>query len=147
MELITSNWFECTVKFERTTEEGANKKVSENYIVEAMSFTEAEAKIIEEMEAYCSGELEIKKITPLNVSGILFSSLDRDDKWYKGKLFFKILEESNGKEKKSAVNYLIQADSLRGALKYVEQEMQGSSVDYVTSTISESKIMDVFRNK
>lgn len=144
MELKTSNWFECSVKYEHVTEDGSKKKTSENYIVEAMSFTEAEARINEEMAAYCNGEMEIKKISPLSVSGILFSSISTDDKWYKSKLFFLIADEKTGKEKKESITYIIQADSLKGALRYVEQIMKDTSVDYVTSTISDTKVLDVF---
>lgn len=145
MKAVTSTWFECAVKYERTTEEGPGKKVTESYVVEAFSFTEAEAKILDEMGHHTSGELEIKKITPLNVTELFFSEKDADDSWFKCKLAFITTDEKTGREKRSAASYLVQADSLGTALKYVVQEMGRTSIDYVASTISETKVMDVFR--
>ena len=145
MKAITSTWFECAVKYGRTTEEGSEKKVTETYVVEALSFTEAEAKITGEMDPYTSGELEIKKIAPMTVSEIFFSENDKDDSWFKCKLAFITIDEKTDKEKRSAVSYLIQADSLMTALDYIMQEMGKTSIDYVASNISETKIMDVLR--
>ena len=145
MKAITSTWFECAVKYGRTTEEGSEKKVTETYVVEALSFTEAEAKITGEMDPYTSGELEIKKIAPMTVSEIFFSESDKDDSWFKCKLAFITIDEKTDKEKRSAVSYLIQADSLMTALNYIMQEMGKTSIDYVASNISETKIMDVLR--
>lgn len=145
MKAITSTWFECAVKYGRTSEEGSEKKVTETYVVEALSFTEAEAKITSEMGPYTSGELEIKKIAPMTVSEIFFSESDKDDSWFKCKLAFITIDEKTDKEKRSAVSYLIQADSLMTALDYIMQEMGKTGIDYVASNISETKIMDVLR--
>ena len=145
MKAVTSTWFECAVRYGRTTEEGAEKKVTETYVVEALSFTEAEAKILSEMGPYTSDDLEVKKITPMTISEIFFSDKDKDDSWFKCKLAFISIDEKTEKEKRSAVSYLVQADSLGTALNYVVQEMGRTSIDYVASNISETKIMDVFR--
>ena len=145
MKAITSTWFECAVKYERTNNEGVNKAVTETYVVEAMSFTEAEAKIIEEMTPYTSGNLEVKKISPMTISEIFFSEKDADDRWFKCKLAFITIDEKTEKEKRSAVSYLVQANSLETALNYVVQEMGKTNIDYLASNISETKIMDVYR--
>ena len=145
MKAVTSTWFECAVRYGRTTEEGPEKKVTETYVVEALSFTEAEAKIIRELSPFTPGELEITKITPMSISEIFFSDRDADDSWFKCKLAFITIDEKTDKEKRSAVSYLVQADSLGTALNYVVQEMGKTSIDYVASNISETKIMDVYR--
>ena len=145
MESVTSTWFECVVKYERTTEEGTGKKVTETYVVEALSFTEAEAKIIKEIEPFTSGEFEIKKISPMTISEIFFSENDTDDSWFKCKLTFIVIDEKTCKEKRSSVSYLIQANSLKTALNCVNNFMDTTMTDYVTSNIGETKIMDVFR--
>lgn len=146
MQAISSTWFECAVKYERTNDEGAQKKVTETYVVEALSFTEAEKTIIREMTAYSSGELEVKKINPTAFHEVFFSNRDNDDKWYKAKLAFITIDEKTDKEKKSSVTFLVQANSLETALSYVTQEMGKTSIDYLASNISETKIMDVFRH-
>ncbi len=145
MQSITSTWFECAAKYERTTEDGDMKKVTETYVVEADSFGEAEKKIIEELSPYVSGELEIKKINPMSISEFFFSEKDADDKWYKCKLVFITIDEKSGKEKKSATSYIVQANSLATALNYMTNEMSNTMIDYVASNISETKIIDVFR--
>lgn len=145
MNSITSTWFECAVKYERTDEEGIQKNVTETYVVEALSFTEAEAKIIKEMSSYTSGGLEVKKISPTSYHEVFFSNLDQDDKWYKAKLSFITIDEKKGKEKKTPVTYLVQAVSLETALSYVTQEMGKTAIDYLPAIMSETKIMDVFK--
>ena len=146
MNSITSTWFECAVKYERTNEEGAQISVTETYVVEALSFSEAEAKIIKEMAPYTSGDLEVKKISPTSYHELFFSDLDQDDKWYKANLSFITIDEKSGKEKKSPVTFLVQASSLETALSYVAQEMVKTAIDYLPAIMSETKIMDVFKH-
>ena len=145
MKSITSTWYECAAKYARTTEEGSQKTVTETYVVEASSFTEAEKGIIKEMTPFTSGDLEIKKITPMTITEIFFSDKDADDKWFKCKLTFISIDENTNKEKRSAYSYLVQAASLLTALNYMMEEMNNTMMDYITSNISETKIMDVIR--
>lgn len=145
MDAITSTWFECAVKYERTNEDGLKKPVTETYVVEALSFTEAEAMIIREMTPFASGGLEVKKINPMSVKEIFFSHKEADDKWYKCKLTFITIDEKTEKEKRSSSTFIVQANSLSTALGYMTAEMSNTMIDYVASNISETKIMDVFR--
>lgn len=145
MQSVTSTWFECAVKYERTTEDGTNKKVTETYVVEALSFTDAEQKITDEISSYTNGEFEIKKISPMSINEIFFSDKDKDDKWYKCKLAFITIDEKTQKEKKTTTSYLVQASDLPTALNYMLGEMNNTLVDFLTSNISETKIMDVYR--
>ena len=138
-------FFEVKVKYDKMHDNGVLKSVTETYALDALSFTEAEAKIIRELSPFTPGELEIKKITPMSISEIFFSDRDADDSWFKCKLAFITIDEKTDKEKRSAVSYLVQADSLGTALNYVVQEMGKTSIDYVASNISETKIMDVYR--
>ncbi len=145
MQCVTSTWYECAVKYARTTEEGSQKSVTETYVVEASSFTEAEKQIIKEMTPFTSGDLEIKKINPMTITEIFFSDKDADDKWFKCKLTFISIDEKTNKEKRSAYSYLVQAGSLLNGLNYMMEEMSKTMTDYVTSNISETKIIDVYR--
>ena len=103
MRSKTSLWFETKVKYDKTMEDGQPKKVSESYVVEAMSFGEAEEKITEEMSAYISGEFDVKAITPTTYGEIFFSENTNDDRWYKTKLQFITIDEKTEKEKRSSV--------------------------------------------
>ena len=88
MRSRTSTWFETKVKYQKTMEDGSEKVVSEAYVVDALSFTEAESAIIDEMSVYVSGELKVSGIGKAGYGEIFFSDVDDDDKWYKAKLQF-----------------------------------------------------------
>ena len=146
MRSKTSLWFETKVKYDKTMEDGQPKKVSESYVVEAMSFGEAEEKITEEMSAYISGEFDVKAITPTTYGEIFFSENTNDDRWYKTKLQFITIDEKTEKEKRSSVYYLVQAASLNSAVKNIEEVMGTTMIDYVIAAINETKIMDVIEH-
>lgn len=88
MRSRTSNWYECKVKYQKTMEDGAEKVVSEQYVVDALSFTEAESVMLEEMSAYVSGSITITGIVKASYGEVFFSDNDADDRWYKVKLQF-----------------------------------------------------------
>ena len=144
MKSRTSDWFETKIRYDKTQEDGGQKPVTEQYVVDALSFTEAEKALIEEMQTYISGDYKITGIKPAPYHEIFFSDLNADDKWYKAKLQFITIDEKTQKEKRSNVNYLVQAGSLSKAVKYVEEVMGGTMIDYVISAINETPIMDVF---
>ena len=121
MRTITATWFEASVRYERQTDEGMQKMVTETYVVDAFTFGEAEEVINREMAPYATGEFKVKNITPATFGEVVFSDGENDDKWYKAKLVFPIIDETTGKEKRSTTNYLIQAGSFNAALKNVEQ--------------------------
>lgn len=144
MKSKTANWFECTVRPERQIENGLTKAVPELYVVEAVSFGDAEKTITEEISAYVSGSFEVKNINPAVYREIFFSEDDNDDRWYKAKLSFITIDEKSEKEKRSTVTYLVQAATFSGAVKNVQEVMSGTMIDYVIANITETKIMDVF---
>jgi hypothetical protein len=137
-------WFECKVRYEKTLENGMNKKVTEPYLVDALSFTEAEARIIEEVPPYISGEFTIADIKRANYTELFFCEEDSADRWFKCKLTFISLDEKSGAEKKTSSNVLVQAADLRDAVKKLDEGMKGSMMDYVISSMAETAIMDVF---
>ena len=146
MRSRTSNWFETAIRYDKTMEDGMTKKVIENYVVDALSFGEAEERITEEMSAYISGEFEVRNITPSTYHEIFFSENGNDDRWYKAKLAFITIDEKTEKEKRSSVTYLVQAATLNGAVKNIDEVMGGTMIDYVISNISETKFMDVYEH-
>ena len=144
MRSRTANWFICKIRYEKVMEDGLQKKVTEQYVVDALSFTEAEARIIEEMSQYISGEFEVVEIDRCVFKEVFFSDEDTADKWYKSKLQFITIDEKTEKEKRTAVYYLVHGSSLENARKNIDEVMGGTMIDYVISGVNETKIMDVF---
>lgn len=127
-------------------EDGVEKAVSEAYVVDAYCFTEAESAITEEMSAYVRGEFKVQNIAKAGYGEIFFSDMDEDDKWYKVKIQEIMVDEKTEKEKLISRFYLVQANSLARSLRYVEEEMGKTMIDYTIVAINETKIMDVFEH-
>ena len=144
MRSRTANWFICKIRYEKVMEDGLQKKVTEQYVVDALSFTEAEARITKQMSQYISGEFDVVEIDRCVFKEIFFSNEEIADKWYKAKLQFITIDEKTEKEKKTNVNYLVQAGSFEGARKNIDEVMGGTMIDYVINTVKETVIMDVF---
>lgn len=144
MRTRSGSWFETKIKYQKTQEDGSEKVVTELYIVEALSCTEAEASIIKEMALYSHGETKVPSIKKANFNEIFFSDKDEDDKWFSAKLQFITIDEKSDKEKRSNVNYLVQAKSLARALRYVDEVMGKTMIDYDIVGLNETKLMDVF---
>lgn len=144
MRTRTANWFETKIRYEKTMEDGLQKKVSEKYVVNALSHTEAEERIIEEMSSYISGEFDVKGIVPASYTEIFFSDDANADRWYKAKLQFITIDERTEKEKRSNAYYLVQAATFDAAVKGIHEVMGGTMIDYVIASVAETPIMDVF---
>ncbi len=111
----TATFFECKVRYEKTMESGERKKVTETYVVNALSFAEVEGRIIEEMKPYVGNEtMDVTAIKIASYKEVFFSDTDNDDKFYKVRCNFITLDEDSGKEKKTAVDYLVQAAAVDG---------------------------------
>ena len=136
------NWFECKVRYDKMLETGMQKTVTEPYLVDALSFTEAEGRIIEEIKPYISGEFTIADIKRVKYAETFFNA--EGDRYFKTKLYFLTLDEKSGSEKKTAVNMLVQASTLREAVDIVETEMKKTMIDYEFASVVETAIMDVF---
>ena len=136
-------WFECKIRYEKLMENGMNKKVTEPYLVDALSFTEAEARIIEEMTPFITGEFTVSDIKRANYSE-LFPSEEAADRWFKCKLIFITLDEKSGAEKKTSTQVLVQAADLRDAVKKLDEGMKGTMADYQIGSVAETAIMDVY---
>ena len=142
-----ANWFECKVRYEKTGDDGMPRKVTETYVVDALSFSEAESRILEEMGKYVSGELEVCDLKIAQYKEIFFADNDLADKWYKAKLAFITINEKTDKEKKTSVLYLVNAGNINSALKNVDELMESTMIDYQTCNLTETHIMDVFECK
>jgi hypothetical protein len=123
-------------------ENGMQKKVTEPYLVDALSFTEAEARIIEEIRPYITGEFTVANIKRARFSEIFFN--ENGDRFYRIKIFFVTLDEKSGAEKKTASMMLVQASTLKDAIAVMEDGMKGTMADYTIAMVTETALMDVF---
>ena len=141
---MAKDWFECKVRYDKTLETGLLKKVTESYLVDALSFTEAEERFLQEIEPMMSGEYSVSDIKRAKISE-LFESIDTtDDKWYKAKVAYIAYDEKKGVEKRTNQIMLIQAKDLRVAVQNLDKGMQGTMGDWDIISIAETPIMDIF---
>ena len=120
-----------------------NKKVTEPYLVDALSFTEAEARIIEEMTPFISGEFTVSDIKRADYSELFPSEEVAADRWFKCKLVF-ITGRKSGAEKKTSAQVWVRAADLRDAVKELDEGMKGTMADYQIASVAETAIMDVY---
>lgn len=138
-------WFECKVRYEKMAENGMVKKVNEPYLVDALTFTEAEARIIEEMKSYISGDYSISSEKKTKIAEVFFN--EGGDRWYLVKVNFITLDEKSGAEKKSVSQMLVQASDFDSAVENFKEGMKGTMADYEIGSVAETMIMDVYTAK
>ncbi len=136
------NWFECKVSFEKVQEDGLMKKVTEPYLVDALSFTEAETRISKEVQPYASGEFTVSNIKRCKIAELFFD--DNGDKWYRCKVHLITIDENKGIEKRIPQTYMVQANDLRNAVDNLFKAMEGTLGDYELAAVTETAILDVY---
>lgn len=137
-----NNWFECKISYEKMMEDGALRKVTEAYLVDALSFTEAEARITTAVEPFISGEFKVEDIKRARLAEVF---LDEDgDKYYKAKVNYITLDARSGREKRTPAYMLVQAPTLEDARTRLDEGMKGTLADYVVESLAETKLLDVF---
>lgn len=137
-------WFICKIRYEKVMENGMNKKVTEPYLVDALSFTEAEARIIEEMTPFISGEFTVSDISRANFSELFPSEEEAADRWFKCKLIFITLDDKSGAEKKTSTYVLVQGASTEDATIKLHEGMKGTMAEYRIGSVVETPIIDVY---
>ena len=144
MKSKVSKFFEVKIQYQKMQEDGKEKKVTEQYVVEAFSFTEAESRIAEEMLPYTDGDLDVvsEKIAPFNE--IFISDNSTDDKWFVSKVGFITLDEKTAKEKKQTFRYLVQAETSELALDYTKEMLSHGMSDYSIDSVQDTPTLDVF---
>lgn len=140
-----ANWFDCKVKYKKTMEDGKIKPVTDEYLVDALTFTEAEKRFIEEITPFMMGEFEVTDIKRYRVSELFESQDAAADKWYRAKLVFITLDEKTAVEKRTATLVLVKATDINNALATVLKGMEGTLGDYAITAIQETNILDVVR--
>lgn len=137
-----ANWFECKVRYDKMMENGIVKKVNEPYLVDALSFTEAEARIIEEQTPFISGEFSVSAVKRTKISEIFRD--DSADKWYLAKVAFITIDEKTAVEKRSISQILVAASDFKGAFDNFMEGMSGTMADFELVSLSETPLMDVY---
>lgn len=136
-------WFQCKVKYERNVDDGSIAKVSETYLIDALSFTEAEERINEEMKPYISGDFMVTDIKRAKINE-LFEN-ESGDRWYRSKVNFVSLDEEKGIEKRIATTMYAQASTLKEAVDVIDKGMKGTLADYEIASVVETDVMDIFK--
>lgn len=136
-------WFTVKVKYDRPGENGLITPTTEPYLVDAISYAEAEKRIFEEVKLYAtSGELEIKDIRKTKITELFYN--EGGDKWYRCKVNYIIIDEDKGIEKKAPQIMMVQASDFKEAVNTLIERMKSELSDYEIDTVSETKILDVF---
>lgn len=147
MRTRTSNWFEVKVRYDKVMEDGYEKKVTESYVVDALSFGEAEEVATEYLSKYVSGEIQVVNINPMKFREVFFSEQESCDRYYKAILQFITIDEKTEREKHTQVYYLVQASSFDNCKDTIRTIMDGTMIDYQIASVSETKIIDVIEHE
>lgn len=140
-----ANWFECKVRYDKMMENGVVKKVTEPYLVDALSFTEAESRIIEEQTPSISGDFSVSAVKRTKISEIFWD--DSADKWYLVKVAFVTIDEKTAVEKKTSTLILTAGNDLKDAYDNFMAGMEGTMADFEIQSIAETPLMDVYKAK
>ena len=141
---MTANWFEAKVKYMKVSEDGKEKKVNEAYLLDAMSYTEAESRITREMESVVSGDYYISSLKKSKITEVVPSEDETDDRWYKAKVAIIDADEVSGKEKSSFQYYLVAASDIKRALENLEKSLSTFVVPYEIASLADTTFMDVY---
>lgn len=147
MRTKTSNWFEVKMRYDKVHEDGYEKKVTESYVVEALSFGEAEKTAMEFLGSYVSGEIQVVNINPMKFQEVFFNEQESCDRYYKAILQFITIDEKTEREKHTQVYYLVQASSFDNCKDTIRTIMDGTMIDYQIASLSETKVIDVIEHE
>ena len=139
-------WFECKVSYERQADSMGMKKVSESYLVDALSFTEAEERIIKEVRPFVSvGELEVVNIRRARIAELFLNDEAEDDRYFRAKVNFITVDEKSGSEKKTSATMIVKSDSLPNAVTELKAQLDSQVASYEIASVTDTQILDVFQ--
>ena len=147
MRTKTSNWFEVKLRYDKVHEDGYEKKVTESYVVQALSFGEAEKTAIEFLGSYVSGEIQVVNINPMKFQEVFFNEQESCDRYYKAILQFITIDEKTEREKHTQVYYLVQASSFDNCKDTIRTIMDRTMIDDQIASVSETKVIDVIEHE
>ena len=147
MRTKSSVWFEVKLRYEKVHEDGYEKKVTESYVVDALSFGEAEETAVEFLGSYVSGEIQVVNINPMKFHEVFFNEQESCDRYYKVILQFITIDEKTEREKHTQVYYLVQASSFDNCKDTIRTIMERTMIDYQIASVSETKVIDVIEHE
>ena len=136
------NWFECKVKYQNVDENNKAKNVTEAYLVDAASFTEAESRIYKELQDIMEVEFNVTSIKKAKIAEIF--PFDDIDTWYKCKVAYVDVDEKSGKEKKVNNDMYITAENVKQACDRIEESLKSMAVPFEITSVVLTPIVDVF---
>ena len=141
---MTNEYFECSVSYEKMMDNGIEKRVKEMYLVEAVSFANAESRFLEEITPFMTGEFEVAAVNKRKYLEIFENTELSADRYYKVKASFITLDEKSGNEKEKSYLYLVQAADIHQALDKFDEGMKGSMMDYTIKAVTETPYLDLY---
>ena len=139
-------WFECKVSYERQADSMGMKKVSESYLVDALSFTEAGERIIKEVRPFVSvGELDVVNIRRARIAELFLNDEAEDDRYFRAKVNFITVDEKSGSEKKTSATMIVKSDSLPNAVTELKAQLDSQMASYEIAAVTDTQILDVFQ--
>lgn len=136
-----SDWFQVKIKYLKQLDNGSITSKMDNYILNALSFTEGEARLQRILEEYIS-EYNLQTMAKTTIQDVIMD--DSKEFFFKVKVAYVSADPDSGKEKKITEDYLIQADSNKEAHQIMEARLQGSIVDWEIPSVVQSTIVDAF---
>ena len=146
MRTKTAEWYECKIQYLKTTDDGKEKNVTEIYVVDALSFSEAEARFVEAMKPYISGGSKVIAMAIARYGEIFFSEDENDDRFFRAKVQFATVD-SAGRDKNTTVYYLVQARDIETARRYVTTQLEGLITGFFITGLNETQIIDIFEHE
>ena len=143
MKQISGIWFECKVRYKQTQEDGTDKTVTETYVYKAADFGDAYDKATKDMSTFISGEFGITGMKIAQYGDVFIQDERTEEKFYRVKVNFIVLDEKTNKEKKIAQYYLVNADSVEKARKYTDTALSQTMADFIIVSVQETMIIDV----
>lgn len=144
MKTLSGNYFIVGVRYQKMLEDGTEAKTTEQYVVEALSWTESESTTTNNMAAYNHGDMDIVTMKKANFSELFLSERDDEDKYYECSINIISVDEKSSKEKRSKVRYLVQGKSFENAKKNLDEAMSSTMLDYEVAGLKETSIIDIF---
>ena len=141
---MLANWFEAKIKYVKVTDEGREKKVTEDYLLDALTYTEAEARVTRALRDLIQGDFYIAGLKKSNITELVESPDERDDKWYKAKVAIIDADQLTGREKRANQYYLIAGGDIDRALENLKRSLETYVVPWEIASLAETRFMDVF---
>lgn len=139
------SYIETAARYEKMTEDGKVKKVTERFLVDALSCTEAESRTIEELTPYVSGDLEVTANKKVNIAEVLGDK--QADRFYLAKVAFVTIDEKTAKEKKAPSQWLIGGTDFPDAYETLLREINKCLADVEIIALAETPVVAFYPAK